>query len=171
MFASHASLPGSSDIPLTLGRKMIFWRGKIVVEPQEFFLTPPGRSRREGAGNYRNATFPVKLESVPRVIPRNYGNPGPWQCGLLYRCHSSCGLDVGSWVSTDMHLDNWEIQKIGTNFNVLCGQSTACKTCRRRILVLFQTKEAWNLKSGTTTSNPLAEWNSWSEALYIYTEV
>ena len=24
---------------------------------------------------------------------------------------SSCGRDVGSWVSTDMHLDNYEIQK------------------------------------------------------------
>jgi len=35
--------------------------------------------------------------------------------------HSPCGSDVGSWVSTDVHLDNHKIQKIGTNFTVPCG--------------------------------------------------
>ena len=40
------------------------------------------------------------------------------QCVAL---HSSCGLDIGSWVSKDMHQDNYEIQKVGTNSNVSCG--------------------------------------------------
>ena len=40
---------------------------------------------------------------------------------MCHTLHSSCGLDVASWVSTDMHLDNYEFQKIGTNFNVLFG--------------------------------------------------
>jgi len=42
-----------------------------------------------------------------------------------------------------MHLDDYEIQKIGTNFNVLFGQSTACMTYRRQKLALFQTFEIW----------------------------
>jgi len=45
---------------------------------------------------------------------------------------SSCGLDVGSWFSKGMHLDNYEIQKIRTNFSVPCGASTTCITYRRR---------------------------------------
>jgi len=48
----------------------------------------------------------------------------------LCLCHSSCGQDVGSWFSTDMHLDNYEIHRFGTNFHVL--------TYRRWKLVLFQ---------------------------------
>ena len=30
------------------------------------------------------------------------------------------GDHVGSWFSTYMHLDNYDIQKFGTKFNVLC---------------------------------------------------
>jgi len=51
----------------------------------------------------------------------------------------SCGLDVGSWVSTDMYLDNYEIQKNGTNINVLYGAVDCWITYRRWRLVLFQT--------------------------------
>ena len=73
--------------------------------------------------------------------------------------HSSCGFDVGSWVLKDMLLDDYKTKKFGTDFNVLCRQSTACISYRRRKLVLFQTSEKWNLKSGTTSSNPRAEWS------------
>ena len=41
---------------------------------------------------------------------------------ILY-AHSSCWLDAGSWVSTDMHLDNYENQTIRTNTNVQSGRS------------------------------------------------
>ena len=64
---------------------------------------------------------------------------------LLTRHFSTCRVgktwvrDVGSWFLTDMHLDNHEIKKNGTNSNVLCGQSTACKPYGRRNLVLSQT--------------------------------
>jgi len=34
--------------------------------------------------------------------------------------------DAGWWFSTDMHLDNYEIRKIGTNFQVACGSSSSC---------------------------------------------
>ena len=74
--------------------------------------------------------------------------------------HSSCGLDVGSWFSKGMHLDNYEIQKIRTNFNVLCEASATCISYRRRKLLFFQTYETWSLKCGTTTSNPRAECRS-----------
>ena len=40
---------------------------------------------------------------------------------------------MGSWFFIDMHLDNYEIQKIGTNLNVLCGHSNACITYRSRV--------------------------------------
>jgi len=60
-----------------------------------------------------------------------------------------CSLVV--WVrhrfvfATDMHLDNYEIQKIGRNLNVLCEHSNACITYHRQKLVLFQTSETYNL--------------------------
>jgi len=53
--------------------------------------------------------------------------------------HASCGFDVGSWVSTDIHLDNYEIQKVGTNFNILYGAIDCRITYRRRKLILFPT--------------------------------
>ena len=71
--------------------------------------------------------------------------------------HLSCGSDVGLWFLTDVHLDNYEIRKIGTNFHVLCGQPTVCITFRRRKSVVFQTYEMCNLKSVATTSNPRDE--------------
>ena len=53
--------------------------------------------------------------------------------------HSSSGLDESSWVSTDMNLDNYEIQKIGTDFNVVWGVRTPRITYCRRKWFLFQT--------------------------------
>ena len=53
--------------------------------------------------------------------------------------HSSCGCDIGSWFSTDMHQDNYEIQKNSTKFNFICVPLRACVTYGRRKLFLFQT--------------------------------
>ena len=56
-----------------------------------------------------------------------------------FTLHSSCELDVDSWVSTDMHLDHYEIQKIGTNINVLYGAVDCRISYRRQKFVLFRT--------------------------------
>ena len=69
MFASHTSLrgPGSSDIPLTLGRKLLCRREKIRdFEPMRIDLCPTGGSPREGEGNenYWNATFTVSVPGI-----------------------------------------------------------------------------------------------------------
>jgi len=40
-----------------------------------------------------------------------------------YSGQSQCGQDVVSWFSKDMHLDNYEIEKIGENFNVYVCQT------------------------------------------------
>ena len=60
--------------------------------------------------------LPVTFSMTRRVVKT-------WVCGL-----------------TDMHLDNYEIQEIGTNFNVLCGHNDyACITYRRQKFALSQT--------------------------------
>jgi len=55
---------------------------------------------------------------------------------------------------SDMHLfDNYEIQKIGKNFYVICG-STAHTTYPRRKVGLFQILDMCSVKSSTTTADP-----------------
>jgi len=62
---------GVSEDRRVLGRKMLFWREKIVISNRrELTYTPPGGSLWEGEGNYQNATMSV---TIPGSIPGNYG--------------------------------------------------------------------------------------------------
>jgi len=72
MFASHAFLPATSDIPLTLGRKnriCCFGRKKIMTS-KRVDNSPPGGPLLEWEGNWNegNATVPI---SVPGTIHGN----------------------------------------------------------------------------------------------------
>jgi len=67
--------------------------------------------------------------------------------------HSSCGYVVSSWFSTDMHLDIYEIQQIGTHLNFfmwaqLCPHTIAHITFPGRKFILFQTQQTWDWNFG-----------------------
>jgi len=87
LFATHASLPASSDM-----KPRSHWRPKGPWEKNAFLVgkqswlriegswpISPGGSlwEGEGNGNYRNATIPV---TIPGSIPGNYGKSHPWIC-------------------------------------------------------------------------------------------
>ena len=73
-----------------------------------------------------------------------------------------------------MHLNNYEIQKNGTKWNVFVGRGLPClhnlsthTTYPGRKWSLFQTYEMCNLKYGTTTSHPRDEFRFSGDALSL----
>ena len=67
-------------------------------------------------------------------------------------CHCVClekNMGLGSWFSTHMHLDDYEIQKSCTKYNVLRGSNLNRTTFPGRTLGLFQTQQTYILKTGT----------------------
>ena len=68
------SVQGVSEDRRVLGRKMLFWREKIVTSNRRELRDVPPHEGHDGKGKGINATIPV---TIPGSIPGTYGKSHP----------------------------------------------------------------------------------------------